>query len=40
VRKPEGKRPRGRPGVSGRKILRDIFRKLIVRYELDRADLR
>jgi len=27
VGKPEGKRPLGRPGVDGRKILRWIFRK-------------
>ena len=37
VGKPNGKRPRGRPGVNGRKILRWIFRKLVVGYELDRG---
>jgi len=31
VGKPEGKRPRRRPGVDGRIILRLIFRKWVVR---------
>jgi len=38
VTKPEGKRPHRGPGVNGRKILKDIFRKWIVGYELDQAD--
>jgi len=37
VGKPDGKRPLGRPGVNGRKILRWIFRKRVVVYELDRT---
>jgi len=37
VGKPEGNRLRGRPGVNGGKILRWIFRKWVVGYELDRA---
>jgi hypothetical protein len=40
VGKPEGKRPPGRPRLDGRITLIWIFRKLDVRYGLDRAGCR
>jgi hypothetical protein len=37
VRKPEGKRPLGKPEVDGRIILRWMFRKWVGGYGVDRA---